>query len=68
MEFDPADADHVGRIALVARAEAEERDRLRTFDWATINQALMAVTRAMSRWNSVPGERERHTERVMTRY
>ncbi len=57
---------------LAAQAEAEEQDRLRRLDWAMINQALsdnsMAVTRAMSRWYSRPGERERHTEQVMTRY
>ncbi len=55
---------------LAAQAAAEEQDRLRRLDWAEINQALsdnsMAVTRAMSRWHSMP--RERHTEQVMTRY
>jgi hypothetical protein len=57
---------------LAAQAEAEERDRLRRLDWAAINQALtdnaMAVTRAMSRWYSRPGERENRTEKVMTRF
>ena len=39
---------------------------------AAINKALtdnaMAVTRAMSRWYSRPGEREGRTEKVMTRF
>ncbi len=53
-------------------AEAMARDEQRRRDWAAINKALrdnsMAVTRAMSRWYSRPGERERRTERVMTRF
>lgn len=57
---------------IAARAEAEERDRQRTREWAAINKALrdnaMAVTRAMSRWYSAPGERERRTEQVMTQF
>ena len=57
---------------LAAQAVAEEQDRLRRLDWAMINQALsdnsMAVTRAMSRWYSREGDRERQIERVMTRY
>jgi hypothetical protein len=57
---------------IAAQAEAEEQDRLRRLDWAMINQALadnsMAVTRAMSRWYSREGDRERQIERVMTRY
>ena len=53
-------------------AEAKAREAQYRREWAEINQALndnsMAVTRAMSRWYSRPGERERHTERVMTRF
>src|SRR5713226_7878446 len=57
---------------LAAQAEAEEQDRLRRLHWAMINQALsdnsMAVTRAMRSWYPREGDRERHVERVMTRY
>jgi hypothetical protein len=57
---------------LAAQAEAEEQDRLRRLDWAMINQALtdnsMAVTRAMRSWHPREGDRERHVERVMSRY
>ncbi len=67
--------DHLPeRIALTPEqyAGAQARDEQRRREWAAINQALsdnsMAVTRAMSRWYSRPGERERQTERVMTRF
>jgi hypothetical protein len=57
---------------LAAQAEAEEQDRLRRLHWAMINQALsdnsMAVTRAMHQWYPREDDRERHVERVMTRY
>jgi hypothetical protein len=57
---------------LAAQAEAEEQDRLRRLHWAMINQALsdnsMAVTRAMHQWHPREDDRERHVERVMTRY
>ena len=53
-------------------AEAKAREEQYRLEWAAINKALsdnsMAVTRAMSRWYSRQGERERHTERVMTRF
>ncbi len=79
--FSPLEDEPVGNLPepialtaeqLAAQAAAEEQDRLRRLDWAEINQALsdnsMAVTRAMSRRHSMPGERERQTERVMARY
>ena len=57
---------------LAAQAEAEEQDRLRRLHWAAINQALsdnaQAVTRAMRSWYPREGDRERHVERVMTRF
>jgi hypothetical protein len=57
---------------LAAQAEAEEQDRRRRLHWAVINQALsdnaMAVTRAMRSWYPREGDRERHVERVMSRY
>src|SRR5271170_2582586 len=55
-----------------SQLEAIDREEQYRREWAEINQALtdnsMAVTRAMSRWYPRPGERERHTERVMTRF
>jgi hypothetical protein len=46
--------------------------RLRRLHWAMINEALsgnaMAVTRAMRQWYPRVDDRERHVERVMTRY
>ena len=57
---------------MAAQAEVEEQDRLRRLDWAMINQALtdnaQAVTRAMSRWHSGEGDRERQIQRVLARY
>jgi hypothetical protein len=57
---------------VAAQAEAKERDRQRKREWAAINGALrdnsIAVMRAMSRWYSREGDRERQIERVMTSY
>lgn len=57
---------------LAAQREAEERARVRQADWDEIAQALtddaMAVTRAIGRWHSRHGDRERHIERVLGRY
>jgi hypothetical protein len=53
-------------------AEAKAREEQSRLEWAAINKALrdnaMAVTRAMSRWYSRPGEREQQTEQVMARF
>jgi hypothetical protein len=57
---------------IAAQKEAIEQDRLRQVEWAAINQALsdnaMAVTRAMSRRYSGPGERETQTEQALASY
>jgi hypothetical protein len=49
-----------------------EQDRLRRADWDAINKALrddaMSVTRGIGRWYRRDGDRERHTERVLSRY
>ncbi len=73
LDDEPADSlPEPRRLSPEEYAEAQEREEQYRLEWAEINQALsdnsMAVTRAMSRWYSRPGERERHTERVMTRY
>jgi hypothetical protein len=59
------------RLTAEEYAEALAREEQYRREWAAINCALrdnsMAVTRAMSRWYPAPAERERRTERVMTR-
>jgi hypothetical protein len=49
-----------------------EQDRLQRADWDAINKALrddaMSVTRGIGRWYRREGDRERHTERVLSRY
>ena len=57
---------------IAVQAEAEEQEQRRRLELAMINQALrdnsMAVTRAMSQWWSDPDERERQTDRAVTRF
>ena len=77
-QFAPPDDlpdDHLPEpIALTPEqyAEAKEREEQYRREWAAINKALrdnaMAVMRAMSRWYSGPGERERQTGQVMTQF
>ena len=60
------------RLTAEEYAEARAREEQYRRELAAINRALtdnaMAVTRAMSRWYSRPGERESRTEQVMTRF
>ena len=57
---------------IAARNALIEQDRLRRADWDAINQALrddaMSVTRGIGRWHRREGDREQHTERVLSRY
>jgi hypothetical protein len=57
---------------LAELAEAQKREARYRQEWNAINAALrdnsMAVTRAMARWHRTPGERERHTEQVLTQF
>src|SRR6266513_1241293 len=57
---------------LTAQAEANEREEQRRLEWGIILRALsdnsMAVTRAMHPWYPRERDRERHIERVLSRF